>query len=235
MATVVETAAAPVLPEDRTLADLHEQLGGVPLERIRLHPYPGTATEKDVLETERRSGRICELIDGVLVEKAMGLRESRLAATLIHLMESYLDRSPLGIVTGEAGTMRILARQVRIPDVAFICWDRLPGGKVPEEPIPALVPDLAVEVLSPGNTEAEMERKLRDYFAAGVRLVWYIDPLSRSARAYTGVYQGVEVGPEGVLSGGDVLPGFTLSLAELFARAEKGGAKPGEGPAAPGK
>ncbi len=52
----------------------------------------------------------------------------------------------------------------------------MPGGRLPAEAIPSLVPDLAVEVLSPSNTAAEMDQKLRDYFAAGVRLVWYLDP-----------------------------------------------------------
>lgn len=223
MATIAETAAASVLPEDGSLADLHEQLGGIPLARIRLRPPPGEATEKDVIEAERRTGRICELIDGVLVEKTVGFYEGRVASVVGHLIESYLEQQPLGITVGADGPVRLLPRQVRIPDVSFISWDRLPGGKVPEEPIPALAPDLAVEVLSPGNTAAEMQRKLRDYFAAGVRLVWYIDPATRSARAYTGVYQGVEVPPEGALSGGEVLPGFELPLAELFARAEKSG------------
>jgi Uma2 family endonuclease len=62
-----------------------------------------------------------------------------------------------------------------------------------------------------------MERKLRDYFAAGVRLVWYIDPRSRTARAYTSPDKGEELTDQGSLSGGDVLPGFELSLSDLFA------------------
>ena len=65
---------------------------------------------------------------------------------------------------------------VRIPDVAFTSWERLPGRRVPPEPIPELAPDLAVEVLSQSNTEAEMTRKRGEYFAAGVRLVWLVDP-----------------------------------------------------------
>ena len=76
------------------------------------------------------------------------------------------------IVVGEAGMMRISQGLVRIPDVSFVSWDRLPEGKVPSEPIPALAPDLAVEVLSQGNTAKEMNRKRREYFEAGVRLVW---------------------------------------------------------------
>lgn len=76
---------------------------------------------------------------------------------------------------------------------------------------------LAVEVLSPGNTEGEMQRKLRDYFAVGVRLVWTIDPVTRTARAYTSPEQGSSYTEAGRLSGGEVLPGFELPLRELFA------------------
>jgi Uma2 family endonuclease len=79
---------------------------------------------------------------------------------------------------------------------------------------------LAAEILSQGNTAEEMERKLRDYFQTGVRLVWYIEPGTRTARAYTAVGQWMEVGPDGLLLGGEVLPGFELPLAQLFARVE---------------
>jgi hypothetical protein len=69
-----------------TLADLLDYLGGIAPERVRLHPAPGTATEDDVLSVHDREGRLCELVDGVLVEKAMGFRESLLAATLIIIL-----------------------------------------------------------------------------------------------------------------------------------------------------
>ena len=106
---------------------------------------------------------------------------------------------------------------MRIPDVCFISWDRFPNRQLPPEPIPDLAPDLAIELLSKSNTEPEMQRKLRDYFAAGVRLVWYIDP--RAARpAYTAEDRFVEVSESQSLSGGDVLPGFELPLNELFAK-----------------
>jgi Uma2 family endonuclease len=121
-------------------------------------------------------------------------------------------------VLGADGTLEVLPDQVRIPDACFISWDRFPDRKLPEEPIPALAPDLAIEVLSEGNTEQEMQRKLRDYFTAGVRLVWYIDPRTRSARSYSATEQFGEVSEDGALSGGDVLPGFELSLHELLAK-----------------
>ena len=206
-----------VLPPEWTLADLLSSLGGIPPERIRMVPAPGTATENDVLETDAHADRHCELVDGVLVEKTMGYQESLIAAQVIVLIGLFLREHNLGIVLGEGGTLKILQDQVRIPDVCFISWDRFSNRQLPPEPIPALAPDLAIEVLSKSNTAGEMQRKLRDYFAAGVRLVWYIDPRTRSAKSYTAEDQCVEVAESQSLSGGDVLPGFELPLSELFA------------------
>ncbi len=76
---VVMTQATIAPPDIKTLADLRRRLGGISLERIWFHPAPGTATEKDVITAEERENRLCELVDGTLVEKAMGFEESRVA------------------------------------------------------------------------------------------------------------------------------------------------------------
>jgi len=215
MATVVST----VFPTDWTLADMLSHLGDIPPERIRMSPLPGMATEEDVLQAKSRFNRVCELINGVLVEKAVGYYESLVAAFIVQRLGNFVETHDLGIVLGEAGTLRILPTQVRVPDVCFISWDKFPNRQLPAQPVPRLAPDLAVEVLSPGNTEAEMWRKLHDYFAAGVRLVWYVDPRMRSARAYTAADQCVALGEQDSLSGGEVLPGFELPLKDLFTKA----------------
>jgi Uma2 family endonuclease len=212
------TVSASVLPSNWTVADMWKHLGGIPLERIRMSPLPGTATEKDVLEAESRTGRICELIDGVLVAKTGGYYESLIAVEISFLLKVFLKTHDLGVVLGADGTLQILPKQVRIPDVCFIAWERFPNRQLPREPIPALAPDLAVEVLSPSNTPQEMQRKLHDYFTAGVRLVWYVDASTRSARSYTSENEFVEISESQSLSGGDVLPGFELPLRDLFAK-----------------
>ena len=92
MATIALSPANPtpaLAPASiQTLADLMDRLGGVPLDRIRFRPFPGTAVEQDVLEAEKQ-GLLCELVDGVLVEKAMGLRESLLACFLIEILNAF--------------------------------------------------------------------------------------------------------------------------------------------------
>jgi Uma2 family endonuclease len=111
---------------------------------------------------------------------------------------------------------------VRGPDVAFISWDRFPNRRLPAERVPGVAPDLAVEVLSEGNTEAEMARKLEEYFATGVRLVWYLDPGSRTARVYTSPTEMRLLTEAETLEGDPALPGFRLPIREWFERAERG-------------
>ena len=208
-------------PRHKTLADLIEQIGSVPLDRIPMFPPPGTATEADMLACLDVEKRLYELVDGVLVEKPVGLYESVIASILIKLLGLYLDEHDLGQVAGEAGTMRLAPGLVLIPDVSFISWERLPGRKLPKQPIPDLAPDLAIEVLSTSNTDAEMRRKVREYFGAGVRIAWLIDPVKRTARVYTDPLSFTEVASDSELEGGEVLPGFRVSLAELFACADR--------------
>ena len=206
-----------------TLADLLQYLGGIAPDRVRFRPPPGTATEEDVLAIHTREGRLYELIDGVLVEKAVGLRESYLASVLITILWSFVRPRNLGIVTGEAGTMRLAFGLVRIPDVAFISWQRLSGRRIPTEPIPALAPDLAVEILSSSNTPGEMARKRQEYFAAGVQVVWQIDPNARTVEVYTTPEQSTVLRETQILAGGTALPGFVLPLHELFAELDRQG------------
>jgi Uma2 family endonuclease len=223
------TATAPPQPTPpthpiETLADLLDRLGNIPLRRIQFHPPPGTATEADVLAAlaaPRR--RVCELIDGVLVEKPMGYSESVVAAFVTEKLNCHVRPRNLGLVSGEAGTMRLFSGRVRIPDVAFVSWDRLPGRRRPPEPIPDLVPDLAVEVLSESNTPREMELKRQEYFGGGTQLVWEIDPETRTARAYTAPEVFTALTAVDALDGALVLPGFTLPLADVFAELDRQG------------
>jgi Uma2 family endonuclease len=205
-----------------TLADLLEQLGGVSPARVLVNPPVGTATEQHVLDLHARFGRLFELVDGALVEKAMGFRESALAMLLGQFLGIFVRARNLGLVTGESGMMRLFQGLIRIPDVAFVSWGRVPGGRMPTQPVPHLAPDLAVEVLSEGNTPAEMLRKRREYFEAGVRLVWVVAPDARTVAVYTAPEQPSAVLREHeTLTGGDVLPGFTLGLRELFAELDR--------------
>jgi Uma2 family endonuclease len=212
-----------------TVADLSKEFGPISVTRIRLDPPPGQATEQDVIDLQLREDRLYELVDGVLVEKVMGYLESALAVWLAHHLQGFLGQNDLSILTGPDGTVRLMPEIVRIPDLAFVSWNQLPDREVPADPIPDLAPDLAVEVLSEGNTAKEMQRKLKDYFLAGVRLVWFVDPQARTVTVYTAPDRKTLFTEDQTLSGGDVLPGLALPVRQVFSRT------PRLGPATTGK
>src|SRR5437660_598970 len=124
-----------------TMADLQEHLGGIAANRIRIMPTPGKATERDLIRLFKRTDRLFELVDGVLVEKAMGYLESKLACDLICFLGVYLQRHDLGILAGPDGAMRIMPGLVRIPDISFVSYAQLPNRELPTEPIAGVAPD----------------------------------------------------------------------------------------------
>jgi Uma2 family endonuclease len=214
MSRLLEANACTATPH-RTVADLVRALGGIPLERIRLQPAPGTATEEDVVRE-----KLCELIDGTLVEKAMGNFESMIGAALLGMIWQHAKNRDLGIVSGADSMYRFLDGKVRQPDVAFIRWERV-GNQVPTDAVGDVVPDLAVEIVSAGNTAAEIAQKVQDYLSAGVGLVWVIDPARRRAEIWRTPEDCTSIDEQGTLDGGEVLPGFSLKLEELFSRTKR--------------
>jgi len=198
------------------MAERLQELGGIVADRVRSTPAPGMATLDDLVHANDHSKPLCELIDNTLVEKAVGFEASVVAATISALLRNFVASHRLGIVSGADGMFRLLASSVRGPDVAFLSRHRLPGGHFPQEAYPSLAPDLAVEVLSPGNTKAEMMRKRIEYFHSGVRLVWIVDCRSRSVAVYTSPVDVTVLDEEATITGGDVLPEFACAVADFF-------------------
>ena len=204
-------------------ADLAQRLGGVALSRIRTQPAPGTATVADVIEIQEREGVVCELIEGVLVEKAMGYSESSIGGIMYALLLAYVRSRNLGIVIPADGTVQLMPGVVRAPDVAFTSWNRYPGRRYPTARIPAIAPTLAVEVLSHINTLGEMTLKRQDYFASGVELVWEVDPETRTIDVYTSTTNVRTLTVADTLDGGAVLPGFAVAVGDVFAELDRRG------------
>jgi Uma2 family endonuclease len=102
-----------------------------------------------------------------------------------------------------------------IPDVSFVPLERLPEGG-PTASYMSVPPGLAVEVVSPGNSALELRRRTRDYLEAGVSIVWVVWPEERSISVYRGSMTPLELTAEDTLDGGDVLPGFSVKVANLF-------------------
>ena len=130
-----------------------------------------------------------------------------------------MDEHGLGVVAGADAPHRILLDQVRYPDVAFLSYAKLTKTEGPHPKVPNWVPSLAIEILSESNTRAEMTRKLADYFEAGVELVWYVDPPTRTVKVFTSPNDSQTYGEDDLLNGGNVLPGFQLSIREWFDKA----------------
>jgi hypothetical protein len=116
-------------------------LGNVPPERIIFDPWPGTATEADLLRLVERDKRLCELIDGTLVEEPVGFWHSLIGMNLMGRLGTYVDARGLGIVAGANATLRMPScGRIRLPDGVFISRERQPTLL---EPVPCVAPDLA--------------------------------------------------------------------------------------------
>ena len=108
-----------------TWEDRLTDLGNVPAARVRSEPAPGAATVEDVVRLRNEERRLYELVDGTLVEKAMGWQESLLTGILLQWLNNYLDQHRIGVATGPDGLMRLFGDTVRGPDIAFVAWSRI--------------------------------------------------------------------------------------------------------------
>lgn len=212
MATVTDTTHP-----TWTASEIIAHFGDIPIARIRTTPPPGEATEEDVIELHDHHDRLFELIDGTLVEKTMGWNESRLAVLIATLLNSFVQPKKLGMVLGADGMLRLEPGQIRIPDVAYISKQRYAGRTLTSGAFWDLGCDLAIEVISPSNTRREMERKLTDYFGAGVQVVWLVYPKVREVVVYTSPSHSTTLRGDDQLDGGEILPGFSVSVAQIFA------------------
>jgi len=196
-------------------ADWLHDLGDIPLHRIVFDPWPGTATEADLLLLVERDKRLCELIDGTLVQKPVGIFESLIAVNLILKLGTYVEQNGLGAVFGPDGTFRLPSSgRIRLSDVSFVSTDRLAQIRTA---VPVLAPDLAIEVLSEGNTTVEIDQKFTELFQSGTRLAWVIDPQPRTVAVYHGVGLPASILTEAdFLDGGTVVSGFRMHVAALF-------------------
>ncbi len=207
-------------PSPETMGELLKQLGDIPPERVRLKPTPGTATKRDLLRLLDKFNIQCELVDGTLVEKPMGQIESSLAMWLGSYLCRYLEQHDIGRIYGSDAPHELENKLIRLPDVAFASYGRIPEGEARKKPVASWAPDLAVEILSKSNTRKEIDRKRREYFDAGVRLLWVADPRKKTVKVYTFFDECITLGEKDTLDGGDVLPGFKLSIGEWYAKAE---------------
>ncbi len=159
-----------------------------------------------------------ELIDGRLEKIPVSALSSLVGMTIGRHLGNYLEANPIAWVVGaDCGFQCFPWRPytVRKPDVAVILRDRLPVGRLARGWV-EIAPDLAIEVVSPGDRVDELEEKIRMFLRAGTRLVWLVVPSTRRVRIHRADGSLAEVGDDGRLDGEDVLPGFSCPVAGLF-------------------
>jgi Uma2 family endonuclease len=172
------------------------------------------ATEQDLLATPK-DGRKYELVDGEIRVSPAGDRHSVVAAQLVALLVTFVKQHRLGYVCGADAGFRLPGGNVRSPDASFVAAGRFPDDRVPDD-FGNLAPDLAVEVLSPGDRPRHVLDKVGEYLEAGVRMVWVIDPRKARAVVYRSLSDVRKLRADDALDGEDVLPGFRCSLREIL-------------------
>ena len=149
-----------------------------------------------------------------------GGRHGSVAMRIGALLNAYVRAHSLGeVFAAETGfILRRFPDTVRAPEAAFVAIERLPAGELPIGYL-EMVPDLAVEVISPGDTAREVREKVADWLRAGVRLLWAIDPATRSVTVYRSRNDFDVLSEDDSLDGGRVIPGFSAEINDLFSRA----------------
>jgi Uma2 family endonuclease len=159
-----------------------------------------------------------EVVDGQIKEKKMGVQECAIATLLIGFLAPFLRSNRVGQVFGETIFRIDHPKDLqRRPDVAFVSHAKWPANRRPPKvSVWDLVPDLAIEVVSPTNSASEVQRKIHEYFEAGVSMVWVIYPEQNSIHVYASPKQIQVLQSGDELDGGELIPGFRLPLTALF-------------------
>lgn len=164
------------------------------------------------------SDTLFEVVDGEIVEKRMGAYEELLALSLYDILAAFVTPRKLGRPAHEILFNLAPLNCQRRPDVAFVSKDRwTPGQGDTQTPAWNVVPNLAVEIVSPSNSMNEVRGKVREYFAAGVEIVWVVLPEFDEVHVYDSPRSNRILAFEDELNGDPVVPGFRLPLADLFA------------------
>ncbi len=157
--------------------------------------------------------RRLEFIGGEVVEVVSNQQSSHVAARITGFLFMYLLEHKSGFLTSSDGGYMIGTERY-IPDVAFVSQERQP--EVSDQAYGPVAPDLAVEVLSPSDEPGDMRIKVVNYLRAGTT-VWVVDPANRFVEVFAPDQAPQRIPADGTLSGGDILPGFTLAVADIFA------------------
>ena len=157
-----------------------------------------------------------ELVDGKMSTRPMGAKSSWIGGRIYGFLFTFLAKNPLGhLFISDCGYTCFPRNNLRKPDVSFIRLGRLEGEEIPSGWL-TIPPDLAVEVLSPGDVADDMDQKVQEYLKAGVRLVWEVHPASKTVIVHRADGTIAALKETDSLDGEDVIPGFSVPLAKIF-------------------
>ena len=175
-----------------------------------MRAIPTTMTLEEFLEQDVEG---YEYVSGELVPMAPPSREhGEISVNVIRYLDAHVYQNKLGRLYTAETTFQVGERTAK-PDVAFVSTDRLTGDKTKGFSIP---PDLAIEVVSPSDVQSRIAEKALAYLDAGTRLVWVIEPVSKTVTVYRSETDIEMLTREDTLTGEDVVPGFTCLVARLF-------------------
>ena len=183
-------------------------------------PHTGLMTEEELLALPE-DGWQYELVEGRLVRMPpSGLRATQIAFIIGAALFTFVQPRKLGAVTGADGGYRLGPGTDLVPEVGFIRADRLPPRSSPDyDRLVSGAPDLAVEVVSPTQRRSALRRKAQRYLAARTQLVWIVWPKSQQIEVWRpgDTQPAATLGMADTLDGGNVLPGFTYPVSDIFA------------------
>ncbi|HWV25491.1 MAG TPA: Uma2 family endonuclease [Thermomicrobiales bacterium] len=175
-------------------------------------------TAEELWDMPEVPGKRLELVDGEVVEMpGAGALHGLILFALAQLLSDFVRRHNLGLVTpdGVAYLLRRDPDQIRIPDTSFVAWDLVPEDGAPEGFWNG-APTLAIEVVSPNDRADDIQARVQDYLGAGSAQVWVLWPRTRSVSVYRPHTDTRQLGAEDALDGGDILPGFSVRVGDLF-------------------
>jgi Uma2 family endonuclease len=184
-----------------------------PREEIQMK-VKSPATLEDLMKMPK-DGYKYELVDGAIVASPTGMYHSEVGARISHILQKFLDETPLGRIYGSDVGIQLPDGNLRSPDSCFVSAGKLPGGKSPVT-FGELVPDLVVEVLSPGDSAREVADKIGEYLECGVPLVWLVDPKAKTVTVYRTLTDARRLSSEDILTAEPVLPGFSCRVSQFF-------------------
>ena len=161
-----------------------------------------------------KDGRKYELVNGEVLVSPVNWLHTKIATKIVHIFATFLEQSPVGEVFCDNLGIVLPNKNLRSPDVTFIRFEKLPA-EFPQT-FAQVVPDLAVQILSPSDSPSQMAAKIGEFLECGVTLVWVVDPERKTATVYRSISDTKQYSSDDVITAEPILPGFSCPVSRFF-------------------